>query len=168
MDGVVISGGEPTLQSDIGPFCERVKEMGYVVKLDTNGSRPGVVRHLIQNDLADYIAMDIKTLPDLYGTFLETRCGPRAILSSIQMIMDSGKAYEFRTTCVKPMINDRIMEDLARLIKGARLYALQRFVPAHVLRPECFQGTDSLCTVQEIHRLRFIVEKWVQKCVVRA
>jgi len=167
LDGVVISGGEPTLHPDIGPFCERIKQMGYAVKLDTNGSRPEVIDHLIRNDLVDYIAMDIKTLPDLYETFLGARCGPQPILSSIRLILECGKSHEFRTTCVKPIITDQVMEGIAQLIQGTLMYALQKFVPTQVLRPEFFQGPGSGCTVQELGQLKSIAEKWVQQCVVR-
>jgi pyruvate formate lyase activating enzyme len=167
LEGVVVSGGEPTLHPDILSFCERVKEMGYSLKLDTNGSRPQVIEHLIENGLVDYIAMDIKTLPDLYEAFLGTQCRPQAILSSIRLILERGKEHEFRTTCVKPFINDQVMEDIARLIEGARGYALQKFIPTCVLRPEFFQGAGSACTVEELGRLKSIAEKWVQPCIVR-
>ena len=167
LEGVVISGGEPTLQPDIVPFCERIKQMGYPVKLDTNGSRPKVLEHLIRNDLVDYIAMDIKTLPELYGAFFKTDCGSHEILSSIQLIMECGKDHEFRTTCVKPIINDRVIEGIARLIKGAHLYALQQFVSKDVLRPEFFRGPGSGHSVEELFHFGSIAEKWVRKCVVR-
>jgi len=167
LQGVVVSGGEPTLQPDIGLFCERIKQMGYAVKLDTNGSKPEVLQQLIQEDLVDYIAMDIKTLPDLYETFLETRCGSQAILSSTRLILGCGKEHEFRTTCVKPIINDQVMEGIARLIQGARMYALQRLVPTQVLRPAFFQEPGSGCTIEELGRLKSIAEKWVRTCVVR-
>ena len=167
LEGVVVSGGEPTLQPDIAPFCERIKQIGYSVKLDTNGSRPEVIKHLIQNDLVDYIAMDIKTLPGLYDTFFKTRCGPREILSSIHLIMGCGKDYEFRTTCVKPIISDRDIEGIARLIKGSHLYALQKFEPKAVLRPEFFRGPESAHSVEELFHFCSIAEKWVKRCIVR-
>jgi len=75
LEGVVVSGGEPTLQPDIVPFCDRIKQMGYPLKLDTNGSRPEVIEHLIRNDLVDDIAMDIKTLPNSTVPFSKVTVG---------------------------------------------------------------------------------------------
>ena len=98
LDGVVISGGEPTLQSDLVSLCEKVKRMGYSVKLDTNGSRPQALKRLIKDGLLDYIAMDIKTDPACYSPFTRGETHPDDIFSSIGIIMDSGLAYEFRTT----------------------------------------------------------------------
>jgi pyruvate formate lyase activating enzyme len=167
LEGVVLSGGEPTLWPDIVPFCEKVKQMGYPVKLDTNGSRPKVLDHLIRKDLVDYIAMDIKTLPEFYQDFFIIDCGPRDILSSIQLIMGCGKDHEFRTTCVKPIVNDRIIIGIARLIQGSHLYALQKFVSRDVLRPEFFQGSGSGHSAEELFHFKSIAEKWVEKCIVR-
>jgi len=167
LEGVVVSGGEPTLQPDIVPFCERIKQMGYPLKLDTNGGRPKVLEHLIRNDLVDYMAMDIKTLPELYGAFFKSDCGPHEILSSIQLIMGCGKDHEFRTTCVKPIVNDRVIGGIARLIQGSNLYALQEFVSGEVLRPEFFRGSGSGHSVEELLHFSLIAEKWVKKCIVR-
>ena len=167
LDGVVLSGGEPTLHPGIVPFCEKIKHMGYPVKLDTNGGRPGVIDHLIRKDLVDYIAMDIKTLPELYNAFFKTDCSPGELLSSIQLIMKCGKDHEFRTTCVRPMVDDRIIEGIARLIKGAHLYAIQKFVSKEVLRPEFCQGLDSGYSDEELFCFKSIAEKWVKECVVR-
>jgi len=127
LDGVVISGGEPTLQEDLFDLCRRIKNMGFPVKLDTNGSRPRVIKRLIDEGLVDYIAMDLKTDPRWYATYIKANCNAAAILSSVEIIMESAIAYEFRTTCVKPIVTPTVIENISRLIKGASLYALQRF-----------------------------------------
>ncbi len=167
LEGVVVSGGEPTIQPDIVSFCERIKQMGYPIKLDTNGSRPETIGLLIREDLVDYVAMDIKTIPERYSAFFKSDCGPHEILSSIQLIMECGKDHEFRTTCVKPIINDRAIAGIARLIKGSHLYVLQKFISKDVLRPEFFRGPGSGHSVEELFHLGSIAEKWVRKCVVR-
>ncbi len=169
LEGVVVSGGEPTIQLDIVPFCDRIKQMGYPLKLDTNGSRPEVIEHLIRNDLVDFIAMDIKTLPDCYQTFFKTDCGSNEILSSIQLIMKSGKDYEFRTTCVRPIVNAYIIEGIGRLIKGADRYVLQNFIHKEVLHPEFFRGLGpgSGYSSEDLLHFRSIVEPWVKGCSVR-
>ena len=104
LDGVVISGGEPTLQKGLVCLCEKIKKMGYPVKLDTNGSRPKTVKKLVDEGLVDYIAMDIKTDPLHYPRSIKKDSDPDSILSSIQIIMNSALPYEFRTTCVKPIV----------------------------------------------------------------
>jgi len=167
LDGVVISGGEPTLQKDLFQLCERIKNLGYSVKLDTNGSRPNEVKNLINEGLVDYVAMDIKTDPIYYNPTIKKGANGQDIITSIQIIMESAKAYEFRTTCVKPLTNEKIIEGIARIIKGASLYALQEFRKTEVLNPECFQEPGSWYTEDEIMNFKTIVEPWVQECVVR-
>jgi pyruvate formate lyase activating enzyme len=167
LDGVVISGGEPTLQKDLVDTCTRVKALGYPVKLDTNGSRPQVLRRLIEEDLVDYIAMDLKTDPLQYKSYINHDCNPSALFASIQMIMDSGKDYEFRTTCVKPIVTPPAIEGLARLIQGARLYVLQRFRDTQVLHPEFFENRDCQYRPDEMLQLKTVAEKWVSRCRVR-
>ncbi len=168
LGGVVISGGEPTLHGDLVRFCRRIKQMGYPVKLDTNGSRPKVLAGLIEKSLVDYIAMDIKTLPENYPVYIKKGVDPQPVLDSMRLIMASGKPYEFRTTCAKPMITTNGIEKIARLIENARLYVLQPFVPGEILYPDFFDGKrKNLYQEEDLNRFRVIAEKWVNKCYVR-
>jgi len=167
LDGVVISGGEPTLQKDIVLFCKKVRTMAYPVKLDTNGSKPHVLESLIAAGLLDYISMDIKTDPYHYAPIITKKCNPDTILSSIRTIMDSEIPYEFRTTCVKPLIDERIMDKITRLIQGATRYILQRFQKDVVLHPEFFKQNDYKIDEEELMRLRSIAEARVEECIVR-
>ena len=139
LDGVVISGGEPTLQNDLILLCEKIKRIGFPLKLDTNGSRPKIIKRLIEEGLIDYIAMDIKTDPFRYSPVITKRCDPGRILSSIQLIMESNVSYEFRTTCVRPIVNEETVETIAKTIKGAKRYVLQRFSTRKVLDPDYFR-----------------------------
>jgi pyruvate formate lyase activating enzyme len=168
IDGVVISGGEPTLNEHLPLFLERIKQLGYPVKLDTNGTRPRVIRHLIDNGLIDYIAMDIKADPFDYPPSIARNYDPQNILSSIEIIRDSGLPYEFRTTCVKPIVNERTVRNILRTIKDAELYALQRFRANHgVLEPQFFTKTGAGQNKDELRKLKAIADPWVQKCIVR-
>ncbi len=167
LDAVVISGGEPTLQKDLVSFCDRLKKMGYPVKVDTNGSRPHMIRRLIQNRLVDYIAMDIKTEPKNYFQVAGVEIKPDVILESIRIIMDSDIDYEFRTTCIKPLINEKVIEKISILIQGSSLYALQRFIDHKVLQPEFFQNNTAKFSPQEMICLKSIAESRVRSCVVR-
>ena len=167
LDGVVISGGEPTLQEDLIPLCERVKQMGYPVKLDTNGSRPKTIKRLIDEGLVDYIAMDVKTEPLNYSPLIKKDCNPVTLLLSIQIIMESALPYEFRTTCVKPLINEQAVENIGKIIKGARLYALQAFHDTGVLQPEFFQDNEACYDQTELMHLKSIADPWVKECIIR-
>ena len=167
LDGVVISGGEPTLQEDLFELCRRIKNMGFPVKLDTNGSRPRVIKRLIDEGLVDYIAMDLKTDPRSYATYIKANCNISAILSSIDIIMESAIAYEFRTTCVKPIVTPKIIENISRLIEGASLYALQRFHESRMLRPDFFREINYEYSDVELMQLKAVAEPWVKECIIR-
>jgi pyruvate formate lyase activating enzyme len=167
LDGVVISGGEPTLQTDLFDLCEHIKQMGYPVKLDTNGSRPQVIKRLIAEGLVDYIAMDLKTDPLKYATYIQPNCNVPEIITSIEIIMASAIAYEFRTTCVKPIVTAEVVENICRLIEGAGLYALQRFHKSEMLHPDFFKDANYEYTDEELKQLKAIAEPWVKKCIVR-
>lgn len=167
LDGVVVSGGEPTLQNDLADLCRKIKGLGYPLKLDTNGSRPRVLEHLIDEKLVDYIAMDLKTDPLLYKSYIKPDCGPDPILASIRILMESGIDYEFRTTCVKPIVTLETIENMSHLIQGARLYALQRFRNNDVLHPEFFRGVENEYSDEELIQLKAIAAKWVENCIIR-
>jgi pyruvate formate lyase activating enzyme len=167
LDGVVISGGEPTIHPGLISMCEEIKQMGYPIKLDTNGSRPQMIRRLIERRYIDYIAMDIKTAPSGYPHFIQKDFDPETILTSIRIVMDSPIPYEFKTTCVKPIVDPGTVESISRNIQGARLYALQRSRLTRVLHPEFFEGMDPLYDDDEFLHLKSIAEKRVNRCIIR-
>ena len=128
LDGVVVTGGEPTLQPDIADLLSMIKAGGYAVKLDTNGSRPDVIRDVMERGLVDRIAMDIKAAPDGYAKAVGlTHVDITAIDESRRIIMESGMDYEFRTTLVKGLHDMDDVEKIAKWIKGAKEYYLQQF-----------------------------------------
>jgi len=167
VEGVVISGGEPTLHSDLPNLCRRIKDLGYPVKLDTNGSRPQMLKTLMGAGLVDYLAMDIKTEPERYPDGVAHPGDGAAILASLQIIMDSGVDYEFRTTCVRPLVTSATIRHIAQLISGSRRYALQPFRDCRMLHPSYFQGVDPCYSPEEMERFRSIAEPWVSVCTVR-
>jgi len=133
LDGVVISGGEPTLQDDLAGFCRKVRKMGFAVKLDTNGSRPEVIQGLLAESLVDFIAMDIKApmsrLEKLTGTAYH---GPQ-ISRSISLIAASGVDHLFRTTDVKPLLSSEDHRDIKDLVPPGSLHVVQPFVAKNAL-----------------------------------
>lgn len=168
IDGVVISGGEPTLQKNLPFLCNEIREMGYLVKLDSNGSRPKAIKFLIDEGLVDYVAMDIKSDPLLYPQAITTDYNPSEILSSIETIMGSRTPYEFRTTCIKTIVDKTIIENIAKTVKGAELYVLQQFHRADkILNPQFLKKAGAIYDKDELRQLKTIAGKWVRKCVVR-
>lgn len=126
LDGVVVSGGEPTLQPDLEGFIEKVKAMGFLVKLDTNGTRPGVIKKLFDKKLVDYVAMDVKAPMKRYREICRSEVDERDILESMTLIRDSDADYEFRTTYC-PQLNETDIREIGRLIAGAKKYVLQQY-----------------------------------------
>ena len=167
LDGVVLSGGEPTIQKDLASSCRKLKKMGYAVKLDTNGSRPQVIRRLLNEKLVDYIAMDIKTHPLNYSPVISRSQNARRILSSIQIILDSAPDYEFRTTCIKPLVSESIITQIGRRIKGAKRYALQRFNNVNVLHPDYFLKIGQPHRDDQLLELKAAAAPWVTECIIR-
>jgi pyruvate formate lyase activating enzyme len=167
LDGVVLTGGEPTIHEDIGLVCAKIRASGYPVKLDTNGSNPSVIKHLVAEGLVDYIAMDIKTDPFLYNFFIKYGCEPGDILSSIDIIMSSGIDYEFRTTCVKPFISRPVIEKISGIITGANLYILQHFQKKNVLDPDFFAVEDCGFSEDELLDLKKATAPMVSNCIIR-
>ena len=167
LDAVVISGGEPTLAKEIYDFCKTVKKTGFKVKLDTNGSQPDVIKNLIKDNLVDYIAMDIKTDPFCYTSYIAPDIDGKIIIESINIIMDSGIEHEFRTTCVKPFIDIKIIKNILNRIKGADLYALQQFRNTKVLDPDFFYRQNRIFIKDELSEFKVMAEKKVKKCIIR-
>jgi pyruvate formate lyase activating enzyme len=128
LDGICVSGGEPLLQPDIARFIGEIKSLGFLVKLDTNGSFPGKLRNLISDGLVDYVAMDIKNSPDAYE---KTAGMDRSLMPLIEesaaLLLSGAVDYEFRTTIVRELHTEKNMEAIGKWIQGARRYFLQSF-----------------------------------------
>ncbi|MDD5724331.1 MAG: anaerobic ribonucleoside-triphosphate reductase activating protein [Syntrophales bacterium] len=135
LDAVSITGGEPLLQSGLIKFIEQVRSLGFLVKIDTNGSHPKILKKLIAGGLLDYIAMDVKAPLEKYEQVTNSPIASDNITESIQMIMGSGIDYEFRTTLVSTLLAGEDLEKIGTLIEGAGRYVLQRFVPSKTLDP---------------------------------
>lgn len=133
LDALSITGGEPCLQPDLVPFMKRVKALGFQVKLDTNGSRPDILAQVMEQGAADYLAMDIKAPLIKYPAVTGRGAFEEEIRASISLIMAGSIPYEFRTTLVDRLHSPDDIREIGRMIKGARKYVLQRFVPSKPL-----------------------------------
>lgn len=164
IDGVCITGGEPTLQKDIAEFCAKLKSLGFLVKFDTNGTAPEKLRELMGKKLIDYVAVDIKAPLEeqRYSEAAGIKFNEKElakIKESISIILASGIDHEFRTTVVPSFHSDNDIEAMAKAIKGARRYFLQKFQPA-----TRFEEMNKLKTQsdQEMERLKNIAKKHLQ------
>lgn len=129
LDGVCITGGEPLLQPDLEAFLRRIKENGFLIKLDTNGCFPDKLKALVAQGLVDYIAMDIKSSPEKYNSATGIKdLDLSGIRESIDYLLTEPVDYEFRTTVVKGLHDDVSLREAAKLIHGAKRYFLQKFV----------------------------------------
>lgn len=135
LDGVVITGGEPTLQRDLPSLMRKVKVLGFSVKLDTNGSLPEILEPILAEGLADYVAMDVKTSLARYPELVGACVRPEAIAKSIELIKALAPDYEFRTTIVSEHHGPAEIEGMRSLVAGARRYVLQGFRPDITLDP---------------------------------
>lgn len=133
LGGVVVSGGEPTLQGDLPQFLHRIKSLGLAVKLDTNGSQPDVLQVLFDERLVDYVAMDIKAPWDKYDRLAGQACDTILLRRSARLIAASGLPHEFRTTRVEPLLSAEDCAEIARQVPSGSAHKWQRFRPEHSL-----------------------------------
>lgn len=158
LEGVVVTGGEPTLQGDIISFLDKIKRLGYLVKLDTNGSRPEVLKQLISLRLVNYVAMDVKSSLSRYPEVAGVRVSAGKIKESIRVIVDSEIQHEFRTTLVKAFHFSQDLREILPLVRGARQYNLQRArIDAKILDKSLL--AQEPYSDSEFDRLREIVSK---------
>jgi len=133
IDGVVVSGGEPTLEPGLEEFLVELKGMGLQVKLDSNGLLPEVLQRLLKLNLIDYLAIDLKTSPDRYSELYSRPVDSAPLLETIKLTKSVDCEYEFRTTCVPGLVETDDIRTMGKAINGARLWVLQQFVPQHAL-----------------------------------
>jgi pyruvate formate lyase activating enzyme len=135
LDGVVISGGEPTIQPDLSDFIHRVIAMGFLVKLDTNGNLPEVLRRLLKEKLIDFIAMDIKAPLDVYDRLTGVQTPISRIKESVKLIAGSGVAHEFRTTVIEPLLSLKDVLSIKKIVPVGSTHHLQKFRPEYASDP---------------------------------
>lgn len=142
LDAVTITGGEPTLQDDLLPFIGRIRKMGFCVKLDSNGSRPDIIAHLAEENLLDFIAMDVKAPAAKYQGMIKAAVPFDLIRESIRIILKSGLDHEFRTTVVSSKLSPADILEISREIAGAKRYAMQKFEPIRTLNKRYLSETS--------------------------
>lgn len=154
LDGVCISGGEPTLDPDLPSLCEQLKSLGYLVKLDTNGTNPGLLRELAGEHLIDYAAMDIKSSPVHYSKLAGiSKPDMDSIQQSVQWLLANALPYEFRTTVVRELHAEEDFIEISRWLAGASQYYLQAYQDS----PQVMRRGYTACTKEEMeHYLKLV------------
>jgi len=165
IDGVVVSGGEPTLDPALADWLAGVKRLGLAVKLDTNGLRPDVLADLLERGLVDALAIDLKTAPHRYAELHPGPVDSDALLETIRLVLAAQVAVEFRTTCVPGFVAALDIELLGRLIRGAPRWALQQYHPEPALDPAWREVAPY--PAASIDELAAIARQYVKDVVVR-
>ncbi len=135
LDGICITGGEPTLHPELPDLIRHVKERGFLVKLDTNGTNPDMLDMLMSEELLDYVAMDVKAPREKYADIVKVNMNMNLIQRSIDLIRSMAPDYEFRTTIVREMLGEGDIMAIGEWIKGSKRYVLQQFKPHKPLDP---------------------------------
>ncbi|OGC04994.1 anaerobic ribonucleoside-triphosphate reductase activating protein [candidate division WOR-1 bacterium RIFOXYA12_FULL_43_27] len=168
IDGICLTGGEPCLHKNRGlfEFLRRIKDLGFGVKFDSNGTDPDCLKKVIEEKLADYIAMDIKgPLDERYDKLSGIKTDLTKIKESIKIIMGSGLPYEFRTTIVPGLLGGKEMEEIAKEIAGAKKFVLQQFVAKNCW-DESFRDIKHY-ERKKLEELRDTIKPFVKKVLIR-
>lgn len=165
LDAVSITGGEPTLQYDLIEFIKKIRDLGFLIKLDTNGTNPEMLKEIIDQKLVNYIAMDIKAPLQNYEKITGVPADVKKIKKSIELIKNSGIDYEFRTTLVKNLLSLEDLKQIGEEIKGAKKYYLQKFIPTKTVRAEMME--EKSFSDEEIEEAKKHLSKLVAQCLSR-
>ena len=161
VDAVTVTGGEPTLQPDLKQFLKKLKDAGFYVKLDSNGTNPHILKEILDEKLADYVAMDIKASLEKYDDIVQMPVNKENIKKSVKLLMDFG-SYEFRTT-VYPSLTADDFHKIGELIKGANIYYIQQFRNKETLAASDVEPYKR----EKLYEFADIMKNYVKKVEVR-
>ncbi len=167
LDGVVATGGEPTLQKDLIEFARKVKKMGYLFKLDTNGSVPEVVKSLMDENLLDYVAVDYKAPFDRYDDICCVKCDTDAVKKTMDILRNSNVPYELRTTFL-PQLNAQDIEVMLEEIGSVKTFALQHYnLPEKFKQEHSFYVKSKANSEEEFKIAIEIAKRYAEKTILR-
>jgi pyruvate formate lyase activating enzyme len=166
LDGVCITGGEPCMHSGLPEFLEKIKKLGYKIKLDTNGTNTWQLKELIEKKLIDYIAMDIKTSLKKYNLVTQVKVPIETIKKSIELIMGSNVDYEFRSTVAPGIIDESDIKDIGKMLSGAKNFFIQQYKEGlDTVDPKFSKVTPY--PIEKLELFKRILEKDIQKVSIR-
>jgi pyruvate formate lyase activating enzyme len=167
LDGVCVTGGEPILQKDLPEFLKKIRKRGFLVKLDTNGSQPEMLEKLLRAGLLDYIALDVKSSPEAYEKLVGVKGVAKKIETAKNLIMQSGVSYEFRTTLVRELVDEKEWASILEFVKGAEKFFLQNFEGKRGCLDSEFEKYHGF-TKKELDQMCKEAKEFVTKCGVRS
>jgi len=165
IDGVVVSGGEPTIDTGLPAFLSVLKEKGLQVKLDSNGLAPAVISLLLEQQLVDYYAIDIKTSLSRYNELHTQPVRTEALVETVQILKQADVEVEFRTTCIPHLVTETEIDEMGELLQGVPLWVLQQFVPMHAMVEEW--QTFDMYRPEQLYALADRAGKFVDRVEVR-
>lgn len=165
LDGICITGGEPCIHKELPELIKRIKELGFKIKLDTNGSKPEMIKVLINEQLIDYIAMDIKAPLDNYEEVTQVKVDKEKIKESVDFIISSGIDYEFRLTCVPTLHKEEDFVKIGEWLKDCKRFFIQQFSPKICLNKE-FENIKPFTEVR-LKKFKEILENYINKVEIR-
>lgn len=160
LDAILLSGGEPTMQKDIIDFVKKIKKHSYLVGIETNGSKPEVLKKLLDNRLVDFIAMDIKSDLERYDKASGVKVDIKKIKQTVELIKNSNIDYEFRTTVVPGLFDDEAAVRVGELLKGAKKYVLQQFRNDKELVDKRYEGKRPYAK-EELNEFKKLLEPYI-------
>ncbi|MBD3310267.1 anaerobic ribonucleoside-triphosphate reductase activating protein [Candidatus Woesearchaeota archaeon] len=166
LDGVVITGGEPTMHKGLPELISRIKKLGYLVKLDSNGTNPEMLKELLDRKLLDYIAMDFKSSLERYDEVTAVKVDKEKIKKSVELIKQSGIDHEFRATVLPDFFDTEEAKKISEWLKGAKRFALQQFKNVDKVLDPSFQDKESY-TPDELTAFKRIMEPYFDEVEVR-
>ena len=165
LDAIVITGGEPLIYNDIEEFIKKARDLGYLIKLDSNGTNPELLEELLDKKLVDYVAMDIKNSLEKYSETTGTKVNTDDIEKSIKIIINKAPDYEFRSTILPKLHTQEDIKKMGELVKGAKKYYLQNFRPEQTLDPA--YNEEKPFTEEDLKKFQGILRDYVDKCEIR-
>ncbi len=165
VDGICITGGEPTLHKDLPEFIEKVKKEDFLVKLDTNGTNPEMIKELLNKGLVDFISMDIKSNLENYEKAAKTKVNLEKIKKSISLIKNSGIDYEFRTTILPELHTRKDIKNIGKWLKKSKKFTIQNFRPGKCLNPS--YNEKSGFKKEDLKDFKLMLEPYFEKVEIR-
>jgi len=165
LDGICVGGGEPTIHGELPAFLSKVKGLNFLVKVDTNGSRPKMLMRLVNEGLVDYIAMDVKAPPRKYGETVRAEVSIDHIKESIELIKAGGIDYEFRITAVPGLTAEEDLMEIAQMLESSKRFVIQQFRPGRTL-DESFKGITPYSS-ERLDEFRQRMAPFFKECKVR-
>jgi pyruvate formate lyase activating enzyme len=165
LDGLCVGGGEPTLHNELYTFLYKVKSVGYLVKLDTNGSKPKRLNKLMEERVVDYVAMDVKAPLRRYPEVVRYKVDIEAVAKSIKLLRRGSVDHEFRTTVVPGLLDGDDIEEISQTLAGSKRYVIQQFRPGRTLCQEF--GEAKPYSENELRQFRDRVAPYFAECKLR-